>query len=129
MHTCDKRRTASYIQSTFPHLTLEPGFSELDPLWQADYREPKLARRYRLATLLDEIFAHDKGTFLSFTSHSGAIGSILEVVGHRQFALETGGVIPVLVRADRVEGRREKPEKEPSDGPTKCKEPPEVTIL
>jgi hypothetical protein len=33
-------------------------------------------------------------------------------------------VIPVVVRAERVEGRRRVPEKEPSDAPPKCEEPP-----
>jgi hypothetical protein len=51
---------------------------------------------------------------------------MLEVLGHRKFALETGGVIPVVVRAERVEGSREVPEKEPSDAPPMCKEPPEL---
>lgn len=40
--------------------------------------------------------------------------------------METGGVIPVVVRAERVEGRREVPEWEPSDGPEMCDGPPEV---
>jgi hypothetical protein len=59
------------------------------------------------------------------TSHSGAIASILEAVGHRKFALETGGVVPVFVNAVRVEGRREVPVKEPSAGPPLCDGPPE----
>jgi len=83
-----------------------------------------LARRYRLAQFLDDVFANDEGVFLSLTSHSGAIRSILAAVGHRWFALETGGVIPVLVRASRVEGERKPPPKEPSEGPPACEEPP-----
>jgi broad specificity phosphatase PhoE len=126
VHTCDRRSPLSLLQKEHPHLTFEPGFSDPDILWEADYREPSSARRYRLATLLDEVFAEteQEDVFLSFTSHSGAIGSMLEVLGHRKFALETGGVIPVVVRAERVEGRREVPEKEPSDAPPKCEEPP-----
>jgi hypothetical protein len=124
VHTCDRRSTKSYIAKTFPHVTFEPGFSEKDALWEADYREPSSARRYRLARFLDDLFGEDPKVFLSLTSHSGAIGSILEVVGHRRFALETGGVIPVVVKAVRVEGEREVPEKEPSEGPPVCKEPP-----
>jgi hypothetical protein len=124
VHTCDRRSTASHLVATFPHITLEPGFSEGDVLWEADYREPRLARKFRLSQFLDDIFANDEGVFLSMTSHSGAIGSILEVIGHRAFALQTGGVIPVLVRAKKVEGEREKPPKEPSEGPPACKEPP-----
>lgn len=50
----------------------------------------------------------------------------MEAVGHRRFALETGGVIPVVVRAEKVEGKRVKPPKEPSEGPPICDGPPEV---
>jgi hypothetical protein len=124
VHTCDRRSPASVILSLFPHVTLEPNFSEGDILWTADYREPRSARKYRLATLLDDIFANDAGTFLSLTSHSGAISSILEAIGHRGFALQTGGVIPVLLKAERVGGAREKPPHEPSEAPPARNEPP-----
>lgn len=107
-------------------MTFEPDFSNKDPLWEKDYREPASARRYRLAQFLDDIFANDDGVVLSLTSHSGAIGSILEVLGHRKWALETGGVIPVVVRARRVEGKRWKPPKEPSEAPPMCDGPPEL---
>ena len=36
------------------------------------------------------------------TSHGGAIGGILRVIGHIPFGLSTGGVIPVLVKAERI---------------------------
>ncbi|KAF2030245.1 phosphoglycerate mutase-like protein [Setomelanomma holmii] len=126
IHTCDRRSTKTHIEKTFPHVTFEEGFSDPDPLWEADYREPASARRYRLATFLDDIFSSGENVFLSLTSHSGAIASILEVIGHRKFALETGGVIPVFVKAERVEGSREVPEKEPSDSLPMCKEPPQL---
>ncbi|KAF2787375.1 phosphoglycerate mutase-like protein [Melanomma pulvis-pyrius CBS 109.77] len=124
VHTCDRRSTASHIRSAFPHVALEPGFSEEDPLWEADYREPRSARKYRLAQFLDDIFEHDDGAFLSLTSHSGAIASVLEAIGHRTFALQTGGVIPVFVKAERVNGKREAPPKEPSEAPPACSSPP-----
>ncbi|KAL5394255.1 hypothetical protein PMIN03_011700 [Paraphaeosphaeria minitans] len=124
VHTCDRRSTASHILKAFPHITLEPNFSEPDVLWEADYREPRSALQNRLSALLDDIFENDDGVFLSLTSHSGAIRSILAAIGHRTFVLQTGGVIPVLVKAKRVEGPRNKPPKEPSDAPPECKEPP-----
>jgi len=40
--------------------------------------------------------------FLSITAHSGTIAAILGAVGHRRFALPTGGVIPVAVKGERV---------------------------
>ena len=126
VHTCDRRSTKTQIERNFPHLTFEPGFSDPDPLWEEDYREPGSARRYRLATFLDDVFSSDENVFLSLTSHSGAIASILEAVGHRDFKLETGGVIPVVLRAERVQGKREVPPKEPSEAPPMCDGPPAV---
>ncbi|KAG9204390.1 hypothetical protein G6514_000846 [Epicoccum nigrum] len=130
VHTCDRRSSLAHLRTEHPHLAFEPGFSDPDVLWQPDYREPSSARRYRLATLLDEVFAEsgEEDVFLSLTSHSGAIASMLEVLGHRKFALETGGVIPVVVRAEKVQGKREVPEKEPSDAPPRCEEPPEWSM-
>jgi len=49
--------------------------------------------------VLDDLFAHDANTWLSITSHSGEIRSLLRVLGHREFSLGTGAVIPVLVEA------------------------------
>lgn len=124
VHTCDRRSTRTQLEDAFKHLTFEPQFSDADLLWEKDYREPRSARHYRLAQLLDDLFTSDDKVFLSLTSHSGAIGSILEVLGHRRFALETGGVIPVFVRARKVDGARPVPPKEPSDSPPMCDGPP-----
>lgn len=63
-------------------------------------REDDLSTDKRTKTLLEDIFRNDSNTFISLTSHSGAISSILRVIGHRRFPLATGSVIPVLVRAD-----------------------------
>ncbi|KAF2871642.1 phosphoglycerate mutase [Massariosphaeria phaeospora] len=93
IHTCDRRSPASTILTAFPHVTLEAGFSDADTLWRPDYREPRSARKYRLQQLLDDVFGSDSdpGVFLALTSHSGAIASVLEAVGHRAFGLRTGG--------------------------------------
>lgn len=120
IHTCDRRRPASYIRETFPSYTLEVDFAEIDPLWTEDYREPRSARKVRMTELLDDIFTNDESTFISFTSHSGAIGSLLEALGHREFGLETGGVIPVLVKAETVNGERKQPTIEPSETAPSC---------
>jgi hypothetical protein len=50
----------------------------------------------------------------------------LKILGHREFALETGGVIPVVVKAEKVSGEREVPKKEPSAAPPMCDGPPEM---
>ncbi|KAJ6096324.1 hypothetical protein N7486_007070 [Penicillium sp. IBT 16267x] len=100
-HTCDLRSKASEIRAEFPEYQFEPGFSEEDQLWDAHKRETNEERNERLAKLLDDIFASDENVILSLTAHSGAISSILEIIGHRAFPLQTGAVIPVVVQAER----------------------------
>ena len=102
IHTCDRRSTKSHIHAAYPTFTVESHFAESDPLWTPNLRESDSALDARLKRLLDDVFAHDDATFISFTSHSGAIASILRVLDHQPFGLVTGGVIPVLVRAEKV---------------------------
>lgn len=75
--------------------------SEEDELWEAGHRETNAEIDARIGRLLDDVFGTDGSSFVSFTSHSGAIGSLLRVLGHQEFRLATGAVIPVLVRAER----------------------------
>lgn len=98
-HTCDKRSTKTVIETAFPEFTIEPGFSEEDELWRADDRETDDEIDVRQRKLLDGVFENDAHAVISLTSHSGAIRSLLRVVGHREFALLTGGLIPVLIKA------------------------------
>ena len=98
-HTCDRRNDKTYIHQQFPDYKFESGFAERDLLWEPDTRETDAATDERIKKFLDDIFSHDSSNFISLTSHSGAIASILRVIGHRDFPLVTGSVIPVLVRA------------------------------
>lgn len=100
-HTCDRRSTKSAIAVDFPRYRFEPGFAEEDKLWDAKARESDEHRDRRLLDLLNDIFVTDENVFLSLTAHSGAIMSILEVIGHRKFPLATGAVIPVVVKAEK----------------------------
>ncbi|KAF2502952.1 phosphoglycerate mutase-like protein [Lophium mytilinum] len=127
VHTCDRRSSATFIRDSYPFLTIEGGFAETDPLWKADLREPDSTRKVRMTMLLDDIFASDENTFISFTSHSGAIGSLLQAVNHRSFGLETGGVIPVFLKAQTVKGDRNTPDPEPSGTPPNCTANPTST--
>ncbi|SLM41213.1 Histidine phosphatase superfamily, clade-1 [Lasallia pustulata] len=104
IHTCDRRSTKTYIHNRHPTYDFEYGFTEDDELWRADVRETDPALDTRMRELLDDVFSHDDSTFISFTSHSGAIGGILRVIGHRTFNLATGAVIPALVKAETVSG-------------------------
>ncbi|KXT03027.1 hypothetical protein AC578_637 [Pseudocercospora eumusae] len=100
-HTCDKRSTKTNITTAFPDFIIEDGFSEEDLLWKADHRETHEEHDERTKELMTDIFSRNPNTFVSLTSHSGAIASHLRVFGHREFKLPTGGMIPVLVKATR----------------------------
>ncbi|TVY56790.1 putative phosphoglycerate mutase [Lachnellula cervina] len=113
VHTCDRRSSKSVIRENYPNWPFEAGFEEDDPLWDAEHRETNEAMDIRLGQALGDVFSSDKNTYISISSHSGAIGSILRVLGHRSFSLGTGQVIPVLVKAERVAG----------DGPPRGKGP------
>jgi hypothetical protein len=102
-HTCDRRSTATEIAAEYPQYRFEDGFKEDDLLWDPEIRESNVHRNERLNRLLHDIFATDENTYISLTAHSGAITSILEVLGHRTFALATGAVIPVLVLAEKLD--------------------------
>lgn len=104
VHTCDRRSSKTPIQARWPQFEIEKGFAENDPLWVPDVRESDEHLTARMKTLLDDIFTHDEHTFVSFTSHSGAIAGLLRALGHIPFGLQTGGVIPVLVKAEIVLG-------------------------
>lgn len=103
VHTCDRRGASSIIRSDFPSYTLEPGLPETDVSWTPDYREKPTEHILREHWCLEDIWMESKDKqFLSITAHSGTIAAILGAVGHRRFALPTGGVIPVAVKGERV---------------------------
>ncbi|KJY01752.1 phosphoglycerate mutase family protein [Zymoseptoria brevis] len=104
VHTCDRRGRRSEFEKVFNKgWEVEEGLTEEDELWQADHRETNEEIDERIGEWLDGLFAREKGVVVSVTSHSGAIASHLRVLGHREFKLLTGGMIPVLVKATRVE--------------------------
>lgn len=61
----------------YPTYTFEESFKEVDPLWDPIVRETDSAQDERSKTVLDDVFGSDDATYLSITSHSGEIGSIL----------------------------------------------------
>jgi len=104
IHTCDRRSMRTEIHSRFPDFAFENGFAENDPLWVSNLRESDPHLDARITKLLDDIFTHDANTHISLTSHSGAIGGILRAIGHISFGLQTGGIIPVLIKAEMIKG-------------------------
>ncbi|KAF2818776.1 phosphoglycerate mutase-like protein [Ophiobolus disseminans] len=103
-HTCDRRSTRSYIAQNFPGFKFEQGFPEEDPYWTELFAEPRANQDARSKTVLDDIFSSDDSTYISITSHSGEIGSLLRVLNHRAFSLSTGAAIPVLVKITTLSG-------------------------
>jgi broad specificity phosphatase PhoE len=100
VHTCDRRGPSSIIRSDFPSYILEPGLPETDISWTPGYREKPAEHIVREHLCLEQIWEEGKGEWLSLTAHSGTIAAVLGAVGHRRFALPTGGVIPVAVKGE-----------------------------
>lgn len=48
---------------------------------------------------LNELFATDPRTFISITAHSGVINAFFLATGHRKFSVQTGGMVPVVLKA------------------------------
>jgi len=102
IYGCDQRDTRSYLRHTYPNFDIEEGFTEEDDLFSPDVHETDDLVTARLKSALDSIFGlltKEEDTYISITSHAGAIRSALSVIGHRIYYLPTGGVIPVLVKA------------------------------
>lgn len=99
VHTCDRRRTLSYIRKAFPRFHVEPGFSEEDVLWDPDVRETKLHLGARAKHVLGQIFDNDNETFISITAHGGIINGFLATVGRPPYALPTGGILPIVIKS------------------------------
>ena len=97
--TCDERSNKTYIAAQFPSYKFEAGFTEDDELWKPYWLELPFQQDKRMGELLDDVWGSDQHAFISFTSHSGSIASILRVIGHQTFALDTAGLLPVLVQA------------------------------
>jgi broad specificity phosphatase PhoE len=76
-HTCDRRSSKTYIHTAFPTYTFEDGFSENDTLWEALHGETDVDQDIRSKKVLDDIFLSDSSTYISITSHSGEISSLL----------------------------------------------------
>ncbi|KAL8774863.1 MAG: hypothetical protein Q9209_000802 [Squamulea sp. 1 TL-2023] len=114
-HTCDRRGSRSYIQNAFPSYSIEPGFAETDQLWQAYYAEPQVDQDIRSRAVLDDVFSTDSETYISITSHSGEIASLLR-----------GAVIPVLVKAETRQDPTPTSATQPYSAICTCTSPPAV---
>ena len=76
-HTCDRRGSKTYIHNAFPSYKIEPDFTETDQLWKALQAETSVDQDIRSKKVLDDVFSADDSTYISITSHSGEIASLL----------------------------------------------------
>lgn len=105
VHLCDKRSSKSVIADKYVDrgFTIEEGFEEEDVYFKNDYREKVWEQALRQNKAFQYIFENTSADddIISVTSHSGSIRTQLMVLGHRPFAIGTGGIIPVFVKATR----------------------------
>jgi hypothetical protein len=87
-----------YLHTTYPNFTFECGFQDDDELWGPVYEETSAQQAVRLRKVLDQIWESEAATYISITAHSGTVAAILAGIGHREFRLQTGGMIPVVVK-------------------------------
>lgn len=98
--TSTRRSNRTYIHDSFPTYNIEAGFTEQDELWKSWVVELPFQIDERTKTALGDIFkAEQTAQIVSITSHSYTTASILRNIGHREFPLDTAGVVPVLVKA------------------------------
>jgi broad specificity phosphatase PhoE len=100
IHTCDRRRTRTWIRENHPGFEAEAGFAEQDGLWRPDVRETLQEHTGRVEAFLDDLFASESAPIVSVTAHSGTILALYEAIGHAEVRLAPGAVIPVLVKAE-----------------------------
>ncbi|KAG6889697.1 hypothetical protein C0995_015445 [Termitomyces sp. Mi166 len=105
VHTCDQRRTRTYIHATFPEFRIEPGFTENDLLWTPEVRETDAHVAGRAKQVLDLVFSEDKDSFISVTGHGGIINGFMASVGRPTYNLPTGeresstGILPIVIKS------------------------------
>ncbi|CCE81888.1 Piso0_002567 [Millerozyma farinosa CBS 7064] len=106
VHTCDKRSPRRTLASKYcdAGFVFEPGFAEEDIYYKDDYRETIDEHAARVYEFYQDVFSCDDH-LVSVTSHSGSIRASLLAFGHRPFAVPTGGILPVFVKASRKVSR------------------------
>lgn len=99
VHTCDKRRSRTWIQENYPSYQIEDGFAEEDKIWKSDVRESLEDHVLRINEVLQDIFENDEEVIISLTSHSGAVRALYAATGHREVWVGPGAMVPVLIKA------------------------------
>lgn len=104
MHTCDKRRTRSWIQEQWPEYIIGDDVTEEDILGGQGREETYPEHIAREQKELEELWEMDQGEFLSLTMHSQAISSLMMACGAEPPKLREGTTIAVLIRGEKLGG-------------------------
>lgn len=99
VHTCDRRRSRTWIRETHPVFAFEEGFAEEDGLWRPDVRETLAEHAVRVEAFLEDLFGSESAPIVSVTAHSGTILALWEVIGHAEVRVAPGAIVPVLIKA------------------------------
>lgn len=102
MHTCDKRRTKSWIQENWPDFPIEDGFEEVDQLGQQKAEETDAEHNARKHLALEDLFEHDNNEVISWTIHSYAMRAVIEACGAEAFNVREATSIAVLVKGEKL---------------------------
>ncbi|BEI85008.1 hypothetical protein CcaverHIS002_0504090 [Cutaneotrichosporon cavernicola] len=102
-HTCDRRSPRTAIATRFPMMRIEEAMTEADELWRADERESDEHMQMRMRRAMDRVMANNYSTYISVTAHAAILRNLLPVLGHHPYPLATGEMIPVVVKATRLE--------------------------
>ncbi|CAE6414689.1 unnamed protein product [Rhizoctonia solani] len=101
-YTSDHRSSKTEIQKAYPAFRFEETFTEKDELWGESVYESNKEFSLRMKATLDHIFTdllEEADTFISITAHSGVAATILQLIGHRNYPLPGGGVVPLVIKA------------------------------
>ena len=101
-HTCDRRRTKSWIKSSYPHYVLDNDLIENDELWTGDKWETDAEHEARKQGVLEDIWSHEDSSFVALVTHSYAISAILGVVGLPAFRVKEGNCVAILVKGEKL---------------------------
>ncbi|KAI1336778.1 histidine phosphatase superfamily [Xylariaceae sp. FL0016] len=100
VHSCDRRRSMSWIASNYPDYTIEQGFTEEDKLWKADARETEEEIANRVKEFLGDVFNESDKAMVAFVCHSGFIRALYGVTKHSDVWIAAGAMVPLLLRAE-----------------------------
>lgn len=106
--TSNWRQSKSLIKSYLPEVVFESGFTEEDEIFTKHEYEPLLHVIYRANLLLNDIFANDTNEVISISAHGGIIAALLVFINHPLDILETGNMVPVIIKASDF-GKFEQP--------------------